>query len=134
MTFEAPNVSRVLFVSCLRTRHINKWGEDNFRPKGRPLSTQTAFRNGRFHTFTVISILTRWYLSINEMHGISGPFNMVHYLLFSKLDIPTGSRLAVRGSLKRQVDFCRSLDQKLDEFRKLQSGVCVAIQGMKEKN
>ena len=58
---------------------------------------------------------------------------MVHYLLFSKLDIPTGSRLAVRGSQKRQVDFRRSSDQKLDEFRKLQSGMCVAILGMKEK-
>ena len=39
----------------------------------------------------------------------------------------------VRGSLKGPVGIRPSLDQKLDEFRKLQSGMCVAINGMWER-
>ena len=62
-----------------------------------------------------------------ELRRPSKPGLICQSLFSSKLD-----RL-VRGTLKRPIDFCPSLDQKRDEFRKLQSGKCVAINEMWEK-
>ena len=112
MTFEAPNISQVLLGNCLWTCHVNKGvisvqNEDvRYRPELRRPSTNDV--------------------QVNQVWSIGS----TSVSFSSKVD-----RLVreVRGSLKRPFDFRPSLDRKIDEFRKLQSGKCVAINEMWEK-